>query len=122
MDQNTTITDYSKEYSELSLWEKIGKYALAAGKGTIEKVLVLYYCLQDSDTPAWAKGIIIAALGYFILPLDAIPDFTPVVGYADDLGALAAASGAVLMHIKPEHEAQAKQKLTQWFDKFDSDA
>ena len=115
MDQNTTVIDYSKEYSQPSLWEKIGKYALVAGKGTIEKVLVLYYCLQDSDTPVWARGIIIAALGYFILPLDAIPDFTPMIGYADDLGALAAASGTVLMHIKPEHEEQAKQKLTQWF-------
>ena len=116
MDENTPIIDYGKEYSEPSLWKKIGTFALAAGKGTIEKVLVLYFCLQDPDTPAWAKGIIVAALGYFILPLDIIPDFTPMVGFADDLGALAAASGAVLMHIKPEHEAKAKQKLTQWFD------
>ena len=108
-------TDYSKLYKEASFWAKVAKYALVAGKGTIEKALVLYYCLQDDDTPAWAKGIIISALGYFILPLDAIPDLTPLVGYADDLGALAGAMGTILMYIKPEHEEQAKEKLAQWF-------
>lgn len=117
MDKQTNTTDYGKEYSEPSLWEKVGKYALTAGKITIEKVLVLYYCLQDADTPKWAKGTIMAALGYFILPLDLIPDLTPGVGFADDLGALAAATGAVIMYIKPEHEAGAKEKLSQWFGK-----
>jgi len=117
MAKEKPVTDYATIYEETSFWEKISKYAIAAGKGTVEKALILYYCLKDPDTPAWAKGIIIGALGYFILPLDAIPDFTPLVGYADDLGALAGATGAVIMHIKPEHEAQAKEKLTQWFGK-----
>ncbi|MDE0838217.1 MAG: YkvA family protein [Kiritimatiellae bacterium] len=109
------VFDYSKAYNEKSLWEKIGSFALAAGKGTIKKVLILYYCLQDPDTPAWAKATIIGALGYFILPLDAIPDFIPSVGYVDDLGGLAVATGAVLMHIKIAHRTLAKAKLSQWF-------
>jgi uncharacterized membrane protein YkvA (DUF1232 family) len=113
--QEHEISNYSKAYSEKSLWEKIGSFALAAGRGTIEKVLILYYCLQDPDTPAWAKATIIGALGYFILPLDAIPDFIPTVGYADDLAGLAAATGAVLMHIKIAHKTLAKAKLSQWF-------
>jgi uncharacterized membrane protein YkvA (DUF1232 family) len=115
MDDKLAIVDYSQEYSEDSLWKKIGKYALAAGRSTIQKALVLYYCLQDSDTPKWAKTIIIGALGYFIMPLDAIPDFTPAVGFADDLGALVAAIATVMKFIKPEHEEQAKEKLENFF-------
>ena len=62
-----------------------------------------------------AKTIIVAALGYFIAPMDAIPDVMPGVGFSDDLGALAVALAAVAMHIKPEHRQQAKEKLTTWF-------
>lgn len=115
MNDKRTQTTYSREYSERSFWKKVAKCASCAGLITIEKALVLYYCLQDPDTPAWAKAVIVGALGYFILPMDLIPDFTPGVGYADDLGALAGAAGTVFVHIKPEHEAQAKEKLAQWF-------
>jgi len=107
--------EYSKEYSEESFWEKVKKYALKAGKEVIEKALMLYYCLQDKDTPKWAKGVIVAALGYFIFPMDAIPDFTPVVGYADDLGVLVAAFATVATYIKEEHKQKAKETLKTWF-------
>ena len=107
--------EYSKEYSEESFWEKVKKYALKAGKEVIEKALMLYYCLQEKDTPKWAKGVIVAALGYFIFPMDAIPDVTPVVGYADDLGVLAAAFATVAAYIKEEHKQKAKEILKTWF-------
>ena len=94
---------------------KVKKYAIEAGKEIIEKALILYYCLIDPDTPAWAKTVIIGALGYFIVPLDAIPDFTPVVGYSDDLGALAIAFAIVAAHIKSEHKEMAQEKLKVWF-------
>ena len=121
MTENGSSNDYSQEYKEKSFWEKLGKYAIVAGKVVIEKALVLYYCLQDPDTPAKEKAIIIAALGYFILPLDAIPDMTPVAGYTDDLGALLLALKVVSMHIKPEHHSKAKEKLVQWFGDDDSE-
>lgn len=108
--------DYSSEYSNKSFWEKVKKFAIIAGKEVIQKALILYYCFSDGDTPAWAKGVILAALGYFISPVDAIPDMTPIVGYADDLGALIAASTAVAAHIKKEHIDKAKGKLGDWFD------
>ena len=106
---------YAEEYSEDSLWKKLAAFAVRAGREIIEKVLVLYCCFQDPETPVWAKTIIVAALGYFIAPMDAIPDVMPGVGFSDDLGALAVALAAVAMHIKPEHRQQAKEKLTTWF-------
>ncbi len=107
--------EYSKEFSEDSFWTKVKAFAIKAGKEVIEKAIILYYCLQDLDTPVWAKTTIIAALGYFISPIDAIPDFTPVIGFADDLGVLAAAMATVAMYIKEEHKEKAKAKLKIWF-------
>jgi uncharacterized membrane protein YkvA (DUF1232 family) len=107
--------DYSKDYSENSFWTKLGEYALTAGKEVVEKALMLFEALKDKDTPAWAKAVIIAALGYFISPIDAIPDVIPVVGYADDLGALAAAFATVAVYVKEEHVASAKSTLGRWF-------
>ncbi|MDP3150371.1 MAG: YkvA family protein [Ignavibacteria bacterium] len=112
---NTDIHDFSNDFSEESFWKKIKKFAVKAGKEVIEKALVLYYCFIDGDTPVWAKGVILCALGYFISPADAIPDITPLVGFADDLGALIGATAAVAAHIKREHVDKAKGKLKEWF-------
>ena len=78
--------DYSAAYSEDSLWKKLAGFAATAGKEVVRQVLVLYYCFLEPDTPMKAKGQIVAALGYFIFPADAIPDLIPGVGYSDDLG------------------------------------
>ena len=100
---------YEKHYSEDSLWDKISRYAKAAGGQVLEKVLLLYYAFPSA--PKWAQGVIVGALGYFIMPLDAVPDFTPVVGYSDDLVALTAAVTAVGMVIDSKVKKKAASKL-----------
>ena len=55
------------------------------------------------------------ALAYFILPTDAIPDYLGVVGFTDDLGALAAAVATVAKHLKPEHSEKAERMTGRWF-------
>jgi uncharacterized membrane protein YkvA (DUF1232 family) len=115
MQEDTMENNYSEVYNEESFWEKHTKFAIKAGRDIIEKVLILYFCLIDPDTPGWAKTVILAALGYFIMPLDAIPDFTPVIGYADDLGLVAAALATVAVNIKPEHREKAIDILKTWF-------
>ena len=54
----------------------------------LRSALTLYVLLKESDIPVWAKGSAIAALVYFISPIDAIPDFLPG-GYVDDLAMMA---------------------------------
>ena len=104
-----------QQYSEESFWTKLRNYALSAGQALVENALSLYYCALDPETPAWAKSIIYGALAYFILPLDAIPDTIPLVGYSDDVGVLAAALGAVASHLKDIHIERARQTLKRWF-------
>jgi len=102
-------------YSDESFWEKVKKYAVAAGKEVIEKALWLYYAMKREDCPAWAKAVIVGALAYFILPTDAVPDFIPGVGYVDDLGAIAAAITTVAQFIDENVKKQAKKKVKEIF-------
>jgi uncharacterized membrane protein YkvA (DUF1232 family) len=102
-------------YTEPGFWQKIKDFALQAGREVIEKALWLYYAAQRPDTPTWAKTVIYGALAYFISPLDAIPDVTPVIGFVDDLGALAAAVATVSAYINDEVRQQASNKLADWF-------
>lgn len=106
---------FAKEYSDDSFWDKIKRFAKIAGKEVIEKALQLYYAYQAPETPLWAKSVIVGALGYFISPLDAIPDTIPIIGYADDLGVLVAAIAMVAAYITEEIKAKAEAKLNEWF-------
>lgn len=106
---------YDNDYSDSRFWSKVVNFAKSAGKEVIEKALLLYYAAQNPSTPVWAKGVVYGALGYFISPLDIIPDFTPLVGFSDDLGVLAAAIATVSVHITDEVRAQTAKKLKQWF-------
>ena len=77
--------------------------------------MVLYYTWDDDDTPTWAKATIVGALGYFISPIDAVPDILPVVGYSDDLAVLVGALAAVASSIKASHKKAAKDKVDDLF-------
>ncbi|OFZ26888.1 MAG: hypothetical protein A2381_19875 [Bdellovibrionales bacterium RIFOXYB1_FULL_37_110] len=106
---------YSKKYSEENFWKKVRRHALKAGKEIIFVALKLYYVLQRPEIPAWTKTIIIGALGYFISPIDAIFDFTPVIGYSDDIGVLVAALATVTAYIDEGVVKLAEEKLKSWF-------
>ena len=107
--------DYSREYSESSFWRKLGRFARVAGREVTEKSLFLYYAVQDPGMPSWARTVVYGALGYFILPADALPDVLPGIGFTDDLGALVAAIGIVIAHVTPEVRAKARRQLREWF-------
>ncbi|MBN8803089.1 MAG: hypothetical protein ABS96_00055 [Lysobacteraceae bacterium SCN 69-123] len=107
--------NYQSAYSDASFWGKAKSHAKSAGKSAMEPALKMYYAAQDPETPAWAKAVIYSALGYFILPLDVIPDITPVAGYSDDVAVLAAALAATAANIKDVHVTKAKETLARWF-------
>jgi uncharacterized membrane protein YkvA (DUF1232 family) len=106
---------YKEHYSEEKFWDKLKNHALSAGRKVVHKALTLYYAAASKDTPLWAKGLIIGALGYFIFPLDAIPDAIPVVGYSDDLAVLTAAAAAVAKFLTEKHGQTADETLQRWF-------
>ena len=81
----------------------------------IEKVLQFYYATRRPETPTWAKSVVYGALLYFVSPIDAIPDFTPVFGYVDDLGVIIAALITISFYINDETREKAREKRQSWF-------
>jgi uncharacterized membrane protein YkvA (DUF1232 family) len=108
-------SDAARWYSGPALWRTLGNAAAHAGKKTLFSALMLFHCLKDRDTPAWARGVILGALGYLILPTDLVPDIIPAAGYGDDWGAIVVALATVAAYIKDEHKARARAQLERIF-------
>ncbi len=102
-------------FSAAKFWNKISRNAKAIGEKVVYAALLLYYTLQAPATPSWAKVEIVGALAYLIWPVDAIPDFIPVVGYVDDYALLLVTLVITFVHITPQIRQQAKRKTEEWF-------
>ncbi|WP_442581221.1 YkvA family protein [Mesorhizobium sp. ASY16-5R] len=98
---------------ELDVREKFWRTArkAAAQVPFMDEVVAGYYCAMDKGTPLRAKGILLAALAYFVLPADTIPDVFFGIGFTDDIAVLTAALAAVRAHVKPSHRLAAREAL-----------
>ncbi len=114
-----TLKTYEKEYTAERLHHKLGRIARQAGLRTVYAALLLYYAYQRKETPAWAKRIILGALGYLISPIDMLPDLTPFLGYTDDLGVLAFGLTTIACYINDEVRQRARTRLQRWFGTYD---
>jgi uncharacterized membrane protein YkvA (DUF1232 family) len=103
------------DFSASAFWQKLARFAVTAGRELVEKALWLYYAAERPDVPRWAKLTMWGALAYFVMPVDAIPDLLPGVGYVDDLGALAAALATVAGYVDEDVKARARERLSAWF-------
>ena len=106
--------DYTEHFSEGSFWNKVKKFGKKAGVSVVYAALLLFYTLKKPTTPKWAKTVILSALGYFILPLDLLPDLLPG-GYTDDFSGLFGALVTVAMFIDKGSKTQAKERIRVWF-------
>lgn len=71
-----------------------------------------FYCAIDPATPRRVKGILLAALAYFIMPLDALPDVFTLIGFTDDLAVLSTAIAMVRGHMREDHYVAADKALS----------
>lgn len=77
----------------------------------MEDLVAAYYCALDPKTPMRVRGILLAALAYFIMPVDIIPDFLVLLGFSDDVAVIGAAIAAIKGHITDAHYAAAREAL-----------
>lgn len=74
-------------------------------------VIAAFYCATDRQTPLRVRGVLLAALGYFVLPLDAVPDMFALIGFTDDIAVLTTAIALINGHIKDRHYESADRML-----------
>lgn len=110
---------YRKQFSKEKLAQKINDTFGKLGQKVIYSVLLLYYAYGNTHTPSWAKNIIIGSLGYFLSPIDAIPDLSPFLGYTDDIGILSFGLVTIACYITDEVRSKAEVKLKSFFGEVD---
>ena len=106
---------YAENFSEEDFWSKIKNKIKSAGLQLIYKAMQLYYATENPNCPTKVKAGIYAALGYFVAPLDFLPDFMPFAGYTDDLSAILLATMMAQAYIDDEVKEKARQKLSAIF-------
>lgn len=90
-------------------WPKLGR--VLSRVPFAEDAIAAYFCAFDPATPLKVKGILLAALAYFIFPIDALPDFILGLGFTDDMAVLFTAIGMIRTHMTPAHRDRAKAAL-----------
>ena len=90
-------------------WSKLRTFA--AHIPFSEDLAAAYFCATDSNTPLKVRGTLLAALAYFIMPADMVPDFFAAVGFSDDLAVFTAAMTLVQAHVTDEHKEKARLAL-----------
>ena len=118
-DIDTMDYDYEKytdDFSEGKFWNKIKDVAKKIGLKTTSYALILYYVLQKKEVPFKDKMLITGCLGYFILPIDLIPDFIPIAGYTDDVAGMIFAIKKCMDYVDDEIKQNVSNKLVSWFD------
>ncbi|WP_037081499.1 YkvA family protein [Neorhizobium vignae] len=74
-------------------------------------LIAAYYCAIDRRTPTRVRGVLLAALAYFVMPIDFLPDMFVLVGFTDDVAVLAAAFRMIQGHIADRHYEAADLAL-----------
>ena len=87
------------------------RLAMAIGCKLAQLPLAAYYCAFDPKTPLKVKGILLAALAYFVMPIDLIPDFIASLGFTDDMTVLITAVSLISTHMRDEHRDKARTAL-----------
>ena len=90
-------------------WPKLAR--TAARIPFARDVVSLWYCARDPSTPTAAKGMMLAALAYFVLPTDAIPDVLAGVGFTDDAAVIAGVIALLRVNLKDRHREAAQAAL-----------
>lgn len=101
--------DENERHVRAGFWPKLERFAVRLPFA--ETLVAAWYAAFDRDTPLRVRGILLAALAYFVLPFDFIPDFLPGLGFTDDLTVLVTAYTMIRGHIQPKHRDQAKERI-----------
>jgi uncharacterized membrane protein YkvA (DUF1232 family) len=78
-----------------------------------DDLVAAYFCALDPATPHRVRALLLAALAYFVLPFDAVPDLLAGIGFSDDVTVLVATIALVRAHITPAHRAAARRTLSE---------
>ena len=95
-----------------NILEHIGRFLAHISREMLEVLLILTVLIEWGRIPLWQWPMVIAALAYFISPIDAMPD--PI--FFDDAGVLAAAVAALGAVVTDDVRAEARARVERLLD------
>ena len=107
--QLPAVISRNEETVRAGFWPKLKR--VLARVPFAEDAVAAWYCAFDPRTPLRVRGLLLAALAYFVMPFDVMPDVILGVGFTDDLTVLMTAIALVSANMRPEHRRQARETL-----------
>lgn len=115
------IASYATNFSESDFVAKVKNFGKKAGVTLMYPILLLYNLAVSDTVPFADKAKIVGALGYFILPIDLIPDALIGIGFTDDIAVAMLVLKSVAGNISMDILNQTKNQLKEMFGKLDSE-
>jgi uncharacterized membrane protein YkvA (DUF1232 family) len=103
-----SVIAVNEERVATGFWPKIRK--VAARIPFARDALSVWHCARDEETPLAAKGMMLAALAYFVMPVDVVPDFIAGLGFTDDAAVMALVFQQVSSEIADYERWKARKK------------
>jgi uncharacterized membrane protein YkvA (DUF1232 family) len=94
---------------ERGLWQKLLRFA--GRVPFVEDIAAAWFCVLDPATPGRVRGMVLAALAWFVLPVSLLPEFIVVLGFTDDVAVMAITARMVRRHIRERHYRRARAVL-----------
>ena len=92
------------------MWQRIKSWARTLKNDG----MTLWFCCRHPQLPWLPKMFALLVVGYFLSPIDLIPDFIPVLGYLDELILLPGCIYLILRMVPPAVLNEARAQATQW--------
>ncbi len=119
--KNIDISGYASNFTESDFMMKVKKFGKSAGIGLMYPILLLYNIATGDNVPLADKAKIIGALGYFILPIDLIPDAIIGIGFTDDIAVATMVLKSVYHNVTAEIHDKVVDQLEEMFGEIDRD-
>ncbi len=108
------LSDYEKYYDENNFLTKLKKLIFKLSEDVVVHVLMLWFLLISGKVPIKTRLLIVAALGYLVMPADLVSDFIPALGFTDDVAFLTYTFNQTSRYMDESIRKKAVEKLHRW--------
>ncbi len=109
------LFSYTGHYSDHRFHSKLLNLSCHVKRKLGYKAAILYVIMMDGTVPVWVKASILGVLGYFICPLDTVPDILPGVGFIDDVSLMGAVIVEISAYVTSSVQKRAETLRDAWY-------
>ncbi len=121
MSKADKLSGYEKYYEENNFLTKLKKLIFKLSKEMVVRVIMLWLLLVSGKVPIKTRLLILAALGYLVMPADLVSDFIPALGFTDDVAFLTYTFNQTTRYMDDSIRKEAEKKLQSWMTPHEKD-